>query len=472
MKNITFLGAAGTVTGSSYFLSDETGKGILIDMGMFQGNDEIESYNNESIPLHPYDILGVFLTHAHLDHCGRLPLLRKLGYKGAIYMTDATKSLVELILLDAVHVARNHEYGKLLYNELDVHWVLQHVKTVQYHELIHVGPWRVTFIDAGHILGSASVCVHNEHDNDGINDIIFSGDIGNYPEDLVKPTEFIKTGNVVVMESTYGDRMHGKEDPNDVLAEEIQIIEKTKGTLLIPSFSLERSQEILHMIDHLKKNHQVKESTPVFLDSVLAIQATRVYQRYKCLYSEELRDHVQKDDPFSFPGLSMVETYQESKMIDTVSGPKVIIAGSGMMTGGRILRHAQIYLSDPSTRVLFVGFQAEGTLGRLLLDGAKHVSIEGQYISVKATIRKSSGLSSHADQPKLLAWLSHIKQVSSVCLTHGEDPQREILRHGIQEKLPHIAVYTPHKGDTLRFGNENAKIMYYGSSTGRRYFAF
>ncbi len=462
MRKIQFLGAAGTVTGSSYMLTDETGKGILIDLGMFQGNKDIESYNDETIPLHPSDILGVFLTHAHLDHCGRIPLLRKLGYTGSIYMTPATKSIMELTLLDAVHVARQREYGRLLYDERDVQWTLAHTKTLDYHKPVSISDYTITLRDAGHILGSALLHISYHHIKDGIQTIVFSGDLGNYPEELVQHTEFIQNADIIVMESTYGDRTHANENPYDVITEEIQTIEETKGTLLIPAFSVERSQEILHVIDHLKKDGKVKEETRVFLDSVLAIHVTNVYQRYKHLYNHELAEHAHMDDPFTFPGLSMVESHNESCKLDNLPGPKVIIAGSGMMTGGRILRHAKTYLPIPTTRLLLVGFQAEGTIGRMLLDGQKNIPIEGKTIPVRATIRKSSGLSSHADQPKLLQWLSHVEHPSAICLTHGEDPQRSVLRNAIETRWPHVAVYTPQKGETLTFSKH--PIVYYASA--------
>jgi len=408
---------------------------MLIDMGMFQGSQEIEGYNDESIPLHPKHILAVVLTHAHLDHCGRLPLLRKLGYSGSIYMTPATKSLLELTLLDAVHVARNREHGRLLYDEEDVRWILEHTKTIPYHEALSIGPFTIELKDAGHILGSSFVSIYCKDHRDGIENIVFSGDIGNYPEELVKTTETVKKADVVVMESTYGDKAHAKEIPEDVLTEEIQIIEQTNATLLIPAFSIERSQELLHMIDHLKKNNRVRKETLVFLDSALAIHVTRVYKHYRSLYNEELAQHALNDDPFSFPGLHMVERHSESRNIDRTPGPKVIIAGSGMMTGGRILRHAKRYLPHPTTRLLIVGYQAEGTLGRALLEGAQTVTIDNTSVPVRAHIRKSSGLSSHADQPKLLGWLSSIKGVSSVCLTHGENPQRTVFAEEIQKKM-------------------------------------
>ncbi len=377
---------------------------------------------------------------------------------------SATKSLIELTLLDTVHVAKNHESSRMLYDENDVRWVLQHAKIVEYHDPLEIGSFTITFMDAGHILGSAFLQVQCKDVSDGIGTIVFSGDIGNYPEDLVMPTETVKQADVVIMESTYGDRAHAKEVPEDVLAEEINAIESNKGTLLIPAFSIERSQELLHMIDHLKKSGKVKEQTMVFLDSVLAIHVTHVYQQYRSLYNPEIQDHIRTDDPFTFPGLSMIERHNESVKIDAFPGPKVIIAGSGMMTGGRILRHAQVYLPLPTTRLLIVGFQAEDTVGRHLLDGDASVMIDGMNVPVKATVRRSSGLSSHADQPKLLAWLSSIKGVSTICLTHGEDGPRNVLAAEIQKKWPHVAVHKPQKGDSLHFGSDQVKTTFYGSS--------
>lgn len=465
MKYITFLGAAGTVTGSSYFLHDSSGKGILIDLGMFQGGQGLEKWNFDAIPMHPSDIHAVFLTHAHLDHSGRLPLLRQFGYTGFIYMTEATKMLLELTLRDAARVAHEHFQGMALFTEHDVEWVLSRTRLVNYNDTVTIDTYSITFRDAGHILGSAFLEVNCKDHEDGIKKIVFSGDIGNYPEELVAPTEMVEDADVVLIESTYGDKEHAAENPRLVLKEEIQAVEQSGGTLLIPAFSVERTQELLHHIDHLKKEHVVRDDTPVYLDSPLGIHVTHVYQQYRNLYGNELSEHATTDDPFNFPGLMMIQDGRQSREIMNFTGTKIVIAGSGMMNGGRILRHAQNSLPDPSTRLLFVGFQAENTLGRELLDGTSSVIINGIRIPVRAHIRKSSGMSSHADQPKLLKWLTHIHELSTVCLVHGENPQRKVMAEKIKKTMePDPIIYLPMKNETFNFGKVIKPVIYHGSS--------
>lgn len=469
MKFITFLGASGTVTGSSYFLHDSSGRGILVDLGMFQGNDRLEQMNFETLPLHPGDIDGVFLTHAHLDHSGRLPLLKRFGYKGPIFMTEATKTILELSLLDAAKVQQEHMGSMALYTEQDVEWLLSRIQTVPYNHAIPSGIFSVTFRNAGHILGSAFLEVFCKHKQEELKRIVFSGDIGNYPEDLVEATEFVEQADLVLIESTYGDKEHSNENPRQVLHEEIQAVEETGGALLIPSFSIERTQELLHHIDHIKRNNLIREDTPVYLDSPLAIRVTRVYQQYRSLYNKELQEHAYTDDPFEFPGLVMVQDAWESREIANKKGPRVIIAGSGMMNGGRILHHAKYALSEPANRMLFVGFQAEGTLGRALLDGEKHLTISNIPVHVQAHIRKSSSMSSHADQPKLLSWLSTIQDLSHICFVHGEDRQRSVFSHVVSQRLPDSpALHLPMKGETLSFAKEKEQFMVFGSSSGVR----
>lgn len=465
MKHITFLGASGTVTGSSYFLHDNSGVGILVDLGMFQGGGGIEKWNFDTIPFHPSDIQAVFLTHAHLDHCGRLPLLRQFGYNGVIYMTEATRMLLELTLRDAARVAHEHFKGMVLFTEFDVEWILTKVKTVSYQDTVTVGSYAVKFRDAGHILGSSFLEIDCKNDDDGVRKIVFSGDIGNYPEELVAPTEMVDEADLLLIESTYGDREHAHENPQQVLSEEIQAVENSGGTLLIPAFSVERTQEILHQIDHLKKKNAVRNDTPVYLDSPLAIHVTHVYQQFRSLFGKEISTHLPTDDPFDFPGLQMIQDGRESREIMKTTGVKVVIAGSGMMNGGRILKHAQYALPEESTRLLIVGFQGVGTLGRDILDGANFVTINGMRVQVRAHVRKSSGMSSHADQPKLIKWLTNIHSLSTICLVHGENPQRKVFAEKIKQTIePDPKIYLPMKGETLNFGKQVTPVIYHGSS--------
>lgn len=442
MDSIRFLGAAGTVTGSSYVIQKESGKGIMVDLGMFQGPFHIENLNRAPLDFSVPDIEGVILTHAHLDHCGRLPLLAQLGFSGKIYMTKPTRELIEIVLLDSAKISHS-ERDEPLYTEEDVQRILDMSTVVDYHAPFEIGGYGITMYDAGHILGSASVVIN------GAQKMVFSGDLGNSPEELLHATEKIAAADVVVMESTYGDRTHHVEDTDAMLLNEINAIEKNGGVLLIPAFSIERTQEILHKIDHLKRANKVLAKTPVYLDSPMAIKTTSVYKEFRNLYSPELVDHVKKDDPFDFPGLSLVESVEESKAILGVYGAKVIIAGSGMMSGGRIMYHALEYLSYRSSRLFIVGYQGEGTLGRDILDGARVVTIKGRKVQVNATVTHSSGMSAHADQPRLLNWFNSIESVKRLILTHGEDGPRTHLKQKINEDKTSLTIDTPHLNETI-----------------------
>ena len=426
---LQFLGAAGMVTGSSYLLSD--GKGdLLIDLGMFQGSQEMQALNSRPLAFAVDALAGVVLTHAHLDHCGRLPLLIKAGFSGPIYTTEASAQLLELSLYDTAKINKERE-GEVLFGEKEVEQLMKLVKIADYHTPFKVGNFTIEMYEAGHILGSTSLLVTTEKGKR----LIFSGDLGNTPQDLIKPTEYFDRGEVVVMESTYGDRIHGGDNPIEVLAREVQAVEQSGGTLLIPSFSLERTQELLHRFDHLKREKKIKEETAFFLDSPMAQKATNIFRGFPELYNNELSDHVRSDDPFSFPGLVMVENYKASQEIVNELRPKVILAGSGMMTGGRILNHARIHLGNDKNRILFVGFQAEGTIGRRIKDGERKIRIDGEEVEIHATVSETSAISAHADQPRLVNWLSKIEGVEKLFLTHGEDLSRLSLKEKIHQEM-------------------------------------
>lgn len=456
MKRMKFLGAAGTVTGSSYWLMDSDNKGILVDLGLFQGVEEPKIFDNERLYFEARDLTGVVLTHAHLDHCGRLPLLVQAGYTGPIYMTEATRQLLELSLFDSAKVMAESEQRrgerKALFSEEEVEKLLLLCRVVHYDKSFTVGNFEITLRDAGHILGSASVEVVDKREGFGPKKIVFSGDLGNTPQDLIRPTTPIIEAELVVMESTYGDRTHGGEDAVKVLTEEINAVEASGGTLLIPAFSLERTQEILHKIDHLKKNKLVRDETLVFLDSPMAIKATMIFKHFPELYNEELSGHAKTDDPFDFPGLVLVEKGAESAKIHEIERAKVIIAGSGMMAGGRILHHAAEFLPLTTTRLLQVGFQAVGTIGRRILDGEKKVRIYDAEVEVAANIRNVSTMSAHADQPRLMRWLGQIKGVKRVFLTHGEELPRLVLSEKIKNDLGMTNVVLPKMNQAMELG--------------------
>lgn len=435
MHTVKFYGAAGEVTGSNFILSGDNDVQVLVDLGMFQGSEELEAFNYHPLAFDPRKLTSVVLTHAHLDHCGRLPLLVRNGYRGKLYMTPATASLVELTLLDSAKIVTEDHPDHPLYSIDDVDLLLRQIITVEYGEPFSISHFDLMFRDAGHILGSAIIEITDTRATGRLKKIVFSGDLGNSPEDIVRPTDTISYSDIVVMESTYGDRLHPKEDATEIIHNEINTIEKTGGTLLIPAFSVDRTQEILHKINHLKFSGKVALDTPVFLDSPMAIKATMIYEQFRNLYGTEMSNHAKTGDPFNFPGLSMTEHGRESFKIRNIKGPKVIMAGNGMMMGGRIMRHAVEYLPHTSTRLLIVGYQAEDTVGRAILEGAKEVSILGHTVPVKATITNASSMSAHADQNQLISWLSKIKDVKRVYLVHGEDTSRVALAARIKSEL-------------------------------------
>jgi len=437
---IKFHGAAGTVTGSCYELTPDSGAPVLIDFGMFQGPEKIDSLNREPLQFDPSSLDGVVLTHAHLDHCGRLPLLVKNGFSGPVYMTPATRTLVELVLYDSARIAeRNEESATPLYAVADVERLLGLVRSIPYHQSFSFRSFVCEFYDAGHILGSASVLVRDKSGKS----VAFSGDLGNSPQDIEKPTEPIKSANVAILESTYGDKAHPKTDAKDALKREIQLVEKSDGALLIPAFSLERTQVLLHYIDHLKKAGEVARETPVYLDSPMGSAATDIYRKFSNLYSSTLSKHSRNDDPFDFPGLTVTENSNASKRIKNKKGVKVIIAGSGMMSGGRILNHAIDFLPRGDTRLVIVGYQAEGTIGRQLLEGTGSVQIYGKTVSVAAKVTEITSMSAHADKPKLLSWAKAVHGVKTIFLTHGEDVQRSTLADMLRKESAATEIYAP-----------------------------
>jgi metallo-beta-lactamase family protein len=430
---LKFLGAAGTVTGSSYILTSGSGESILIDLGMFQGTQDLDALNYQPYDYDPSKLLGAVLTHAHLDHCGRLPILSNHGFKGSIWMTEATAELTELSLLDSAKIAEQNNKHALYDTGLAIR-TINRFSVTKYHQPIEIGSFQINFFDAGHILGSASLEIIDKASDSDIKKIIFSGDLGNTPEDLVCATEYLSNADAVVMESTYGDRLHPEEDSSKIIQDEINAIEQSNSTLLIPAFSLDRTQEILHKIKHLKSEGKIDPSTPIYLDGPMAQKATVIYMEHSELFNDHIQNEM-RSGPFEFPGLVVVRSHDESQRLQSPNGAQVIIAGSGMMTGGRIVGHATYFLPQAENRLLIVGYQGEETLGRELLEGKRNVMIEGEEVGVKASVNSTRAMSSHADQGQLIDWLGHIKNVKKLFLTHGEDGPRSVLAEKVKEQL-------------------------------------
>lgn len=442
---IKFLGAASMVTGSCYFLTGEA-TGLMVDFGMFQGKAEDTGLNTSKPSIDFDKLTAVLLTHAHLDHCGRLPLLLRYGFRGPVFMTEATKALAELVLYDSAKIAKEEESKVELYTDEDVEKILKQVQTVEYEKPFNVGEFEITYLDAGHILGSASVLIKEVKTGKLIS---FSGDLGNTPEPLLDPTHWVTKADVAVVESTYGDEIHEPRDEVEDLAKIVEEAEREKGTVIIPTFSLQRAQEILYIFDQLKKRGRIKEDTPVFLDSPMAIRATEIFRDYPKLYSRKLEEQVKTDDPFDFPSLVLCDTMEKSRQIKNLLGTKIIVAGSGMMNGGRIIHHVISFMGDPKTQLVFVGYQADGTLGRKIKDGLEKVNIWGNEITIKAKIKEIKSMSSHADQGQLLTWLKKMEGLSHVILTHGEELPRLVLSEKIRQEFSGVKIDLPNMQDEV-----------------------
>lgn len=440
-----FYGGVQSVTGSNFLLETDSKK-ILIDCGLQQGVGFCEEINCRPFPYNPEEVDAVFVTHAHIDHTGRLPKLIREGYRGKIYSTPPTRDFAELLLLDSEHIMRK-ETERLgeqpLYETEDVVELMKRWEVVLYHKTVSVGEMKITPYDAGHILGSAFYVVEGTSISSGQTvKVVFSGDLGNYPAPIIKPTEFINDADYCLIESTYGGRVHEELDERKNKLE--KIIKETivgGGTLLIPAFAMERTQDILYQLNELIENNRLPR-VPVFLDSPLAIKLTAVYQKYNNYFNNEARELVEGGDKiFNFPGLHMALQTEQSKEINNVPNPKIIIAGSGMMQGGRIAHHARRQLPNPRSTILFIGFQAAGSLGRRILDGSKShtafsVKIFGEDIPINCRVEAIGGYSAHADQPRLLKWLAPMKKnIKTVFACMGEPKEATALVEKIRETL-------------------------------------
>jgi len=450
MAKLTFLGAAGSVTGSKY-LVEAAGKRLLVDCGIFQGPQELQDRNYQPLPIDPKTFDYVVLTHAHLDHTGWLPVLVKSGYGGPIYANPATIELTTILLKDSAHLqeedtmhARIHQDSRHadpqpLYTSEDVDPTLKLIKSMPRLGGFDISPeFRVNSYDAGHILGSSSLeLTITEGGKKTV--VVFSGDVGRYNQPILNdPTTPPSHADVLLCESTYGDREHPDGDPAEVLAQIINRVAKRGGSIVIPSFAIGRTQTFMYYLRQLENQHRIPV-LPVYVDSPMALNATDLYLKYK---DDHDKDYVQvegadgKGDPLNVRQFHLTRSAEESKAINNVKTPCIIISASGMVSGGRVLHHLVQRLPDARNAVLLAGFQAEGTRGRALQEGARSLRLYGQDVLVLAEIIQMGQLSAHAGKSELLRWLTAFPAPpKQTYLTHGEPVAAQALQAAIREKF-------------------------------------
>lgn len=447
---LTFLGGAKSVTGAEYLL-ESGGAKILIDCGLSQGGRYAEEANWKPFAYRPQELAAVLITHAHIDHVGRIPKLAREGFAGTIYSTPPTRDFAESLLLDSEHILsiEAEERGRApLYFAEDVARAMERWRGVRYHESFRIGPFTVEFFDAGHVLGSAFIMIEAEGKR-----VAFSGDLGNSPAPFIRPREPLPAGtDFALVESVYGGRTHEEAvSRHGALERLIEDTARAKGVLMIPAFALERTQELLFELNTLVEEGRVPRM-PVFVDSPLAIKLSAVYEKYSRdpLYFDRAAIARAKagDAIFNFPGLTMTLTKEQSKAINDVPPPKAVIAGSGMSQGGRILHHEARYLPDSKSTILFVGYQAQGSLGRRILDGAKEVAVGGMKIPVRARAVMISGYSAHADQPQILEWIRDARgELRRAFIVQGEEEESAALAVRLRDELA-IMTHIPSAGES------------------------
>jgi metallo-beta-lactamase family protein len=446
MAKITFLGAAGTVTGSKYLL-EANGKRLLVDCGLFQGNKELRLRNWATLPIPPASFNWVVLTHAHIDHTGYLPRLVRDGYRGPIYSNAATQELCNILLPDSAHIqeedakyaaekgSSKHSPPLPLYTVDEAQAALKQIQSIPRDTPFRISPeFSVRGYDAGHILGSSSLEMTITENGRSIV-VVFSGDIGRYDQPILNNPRTPPHADYLLCESTYGDRDHPAGSPGDTLAEIINKVSKRGGVIVIPSFAVGRVQTLLYIIRELEDQKRIPR-LPLYVDSPMAISATGLYMAHHEDHNLEFKRQEDGGDPLDLHEVHMTKTAEESKAINKMTSPCIILSASGMATGGRVLHHLEQRLPDARNAVILAGFQAEGTRGRALQDGAKTLRIYGQNIPVAAEISCLSQLSAHAGQSELLRWLKGISAPPrQTFLVHGEPGPAKALRACIEQQF-------------------------------------
>lgn len=448
IMKLKILGAAGEVTGSNYMIETKDYK-VLVDCGFYQGKDE-EKHSGDIFSFNPAEIDALFLTHAHIDHSGRIPLLVKQGFKGKIYCTFATGELVNIMWSDSARLLqedaewrsrKNSRRGlsrvEPLFNETDVEAAKQLKYSLNYDEVIEIFPGlKVRFRDAGHILGSAVIETWvSEAGDDKTVKVVFSGDLGPARNVIERMPSVIEEADFVLIESTYGDRLHKSlEDTRSEFQSVMEDAIRTGSKVLIPTFVVDRAQRVLYELVLLqKKLGDGFKMPPIYLDSPMGVKTTEIYGKFAALLSKELKDmFLAGEDPFSPKGFRYIRTPDESKTINSLPAG-IVLAGSGMATGGRIVHHLKHNLYKPDSHVIFVGYQGRGTLGRRLVDGAKEIRIAGEDVKVKAALHTINGFSAHADRQDLLSWASYLPKKSRFIVVHGELKSAEALALGLRD---------------------------------------
>jgi len=449
VASLAFLGAAGTVTGSRYLVETD-GRRILIDCGLFQGKSELRQKNWGPPGVDPKSLDAIILTHAHIDHTGYLPRLVKQGFGGPVFASAPTKALLDIMLPDAGRLQEEearfvnqagysrHNPALALFTEEDARRTLPMVRRAPFGEAIEAAPgFSFTFHRVGHILGAAFILIETKNPSGGKTRIVFSGDVGRKSIPILKDPEPIAGADYVLLESTYGDRLHGAEDPKEALARVCERIVQRKAILLIPAFAVGRTQEVLYHLRALQREGRLSPKLPIYVDSPMAISTVDLYCDFTPEHDFEMEELRNLEGcPIEGPSVQFTRSSDDSKRLNQIRGPAVILSASGMLNGGRILHHLIHRLPDPGTVLLFVGYQAEGTLGRSILEGAKEVQVLGQTVRVAAEIEEISALSAHADAKELLEWLSEIpEKPREVFLVHGEDKARTVFQQSIKDKL-------------------------------------